>query len=274
MLSWQQLWVSRTVVTSLAETQSRFRRAVVAGETLEVAPLLVGGRDAEKRLAIHRRHYETSLVTALLTKFPATAWLAGAPFIAQAARRFIQEQPPMRPCIAEYGDGFPQFLSTCPSADRVPYLRAFAELEWHLGHVSVAVDRQPLTADHFSRIAPDALTEAVLTLQPGVRYLHAAWPIDELIVLHVTRAAPERLLFEPADTWLEIRGARGEFHMNRLDASEFAFRETVQQGQSIGEAAECALDANGAFNPGRALAALIADSLVVTITPPVRPEHS
>jgi hypothetical protein len=53
-------------VSSIADTQSLVRRAVVTGDATRVVPLLIGGRDAGKRLAIHRRHYETSLVTALL----------------------------------------------------------------------------------------------------------------------------------------------------------------------------------------------------------------
>lgn len=257
---------------SLAETQLRLRRAVVTGDTAGVLPLLVGGRHPEKRLAIHRRHYETSLATTLFQTFPATAWLVGASFITEAARRFVREHPPQAPCIAEYGEDFPQFLSTCPAAGRVPYLSGFAELEWHLGCVALAVDGPALAFEDFRKVDVEALMDARLTLQPGLRYLHAPWPIDDLMRLYLTDTAPDRLSFAPAEVWVEVCGARGEFHIDRLDAGEFVFRKTVQAGRSIGDAAECALDANSAFDPGPALAALFARRLVTAVTPGVAKE--
>ena len=70
---------------SLADMQLRIRHAVVDGDTATIAPLLIGGRAPERRLAIHQRHYRSSLVAAVRTKFPATAWLLGMPFLDEAA---------------------------------------------------------------------------------------------------------------------------------------------------------------------------------------------
>ena len=178
---------------SLAETQAALRRAVVDGDFAAAAPLVTGGRIARGRLEIHRRHYETSLVMSLLNRFPATAWLTGETFITEAARRFVREHPPVSPCLAEYGDEFPEFLSRCPGAERMPYLRDFAELDSALGQVSLAVD-------------PEA-----------ARHVHSDWPIDALIKLYLTDSAPEQFVFEPEPVHLEIRGARGEFQINRLE---------------------------------------------------------
>ena len=90
------------------------------GEAETVAPLLVGGNDPRKRLAIHHRHYETSLVTALLDRFPATIWLVGSTFVTETARQFVRRRPPSRPCIAEYGEEFPAFLSAILGAAELP----------------------------------------------------------------------------------------------------------------------------------------------------------
>jgi hypothetical protein len=253
-------------VPPLADIQQRLRRAVVIGEAVGLEALLVGGRQAEKRLAIHHRHYEASLVTALLGKFPATAWLVGTPFLAQAATLFVRAHPPQAPCIAEYGEDFPSFLSTCPDADRVPYLQGFAQLEWHVGHVAVAVDRPVVAAQEFWRIDVAALSEATLTLQGGLRYLQASWPIDDLMKPYLMKRVPDQLSLTPADVWIEVRGARGEFQINRLEASDFMFRQAVLDGRSIGEAAERALDSSAAFEPGHALATLVTDGLVTAIT--------
>lgn len=252
---------------SLADTQAAVRHAVVTGDSALVAPWIVGGRNAEKRLEIHRRHHEASLATAVLGRFPATAWLAGAPFMTEAARHFVREHPPTSPCLAEYGDAFPRFLSRCPGAESLPYLAAFAELDWALGYVSVAVDGSPMPATVLTGVGAGGLLEARLILQPGLWHLRSDWPIDDLIGLYLTDSAPDRFSFEPRAVQLEIRGARGEFQIRRLDPGVFIFRQQVRNGLPIGAAAERALAADSGFDPAQALASVFADGLVVEVTP-------
>lgn len=250
---------------TLADIQSLVRDAVIAGETGPLEPLLSGGGKALARLEIHRRNYEASLINALLQKFPASAWLAGTSFLSQGAMMYVHRHPPEVPCIAEYGAGFPRFLSQCPGAQRVPYLRAFAELEWCLGQVAIAVDEPCLAPGALSPIAPEVLLDLTILFQAGVRYLAADWPVDDLIKLYLAESAPEYLSFEPAAIWLEIRGARGEFSLTRLSAGEFLFRQSIREGNSIGAAVECAIDADTNFDPGTAMASLLASGLVTGI---------
>ena len=104
---------------ALADTQLRFRDAVIQGDAplvVALQSLLVGGRNPEKRLAVYQRNYRSSLVDALLVKFPATGWLLGTPLLTEVATRFIREHPPQVPCIAEYGAAFPDFLSKCQNS--------------------------------------------------------------------------------------------------------------------------------------------------------------
>ena len=64
---------------------------------------------------------------------------------------------------------------------------------------------------------------------------------------------------------IEVRGARGEFQFSRLDAGNFTFRKSAWEGRSIGQAAALALDVNEMFDPGQALAALLAGCFMVRI---------
>jgi hypothetical protein len=256
----------------LAEIQSGIRDAVVAGDAAGIGSMLVGGGDGRMRLQIHRRHYVTSLVNAIVEKFPATGWLVGTRFLTEAARQYVPQHPPGAPCIAEYGAGFPRFLSECPGAERVPYLPEFAQLEWHVGHVAIAIDEPAVSMEELAAIPANSLPDVRLTLQPGLRYFHASWLVDELMKLYLAEAAPEQFEFEPANAWIEVRGARGEFNINPLDQAEFVFRERIVQRQSIAAAAECALDADAAFDAGKALAMLIASNLVIAVTAAARSE--
>jgi hypothetical protein len=252
-------------VRALPDLQRGVRDALVLGHISGLEPLLVGGRDASKRLAIHQRHYHASLVTTLLDRFPATVWLAGSEFVTDGAREFVHEHPPSRPCIAEYGERFPAFLATRQGALEIPYLRQFGELEWHVSQVSISVDVPPVTRADFTTIDPATVADVRLTLQPGLRYVHADWAIDELMSLYLSNRAPDQFLLRPGDVWLETCGARGELRMNRLASSEYAFRVALAAGVSLADAAVSALVVDAAFDAGQALLRLVAERLVAGI---------
>jgi hypothetical protein len=113
----------------------------------------------ERRLAIHQRHYAGSLTRALVERFPATVWLVGSDLVARAARAFVREHPE-KPCIAEYGEGFPSYLGAHAKTDALPYLAQFAEIEWHLGRLALATDDSP-----------------------HVHVMHVDWSLDELMAV-------------------------------------------------------------------------------------------
>lgn len=257
----------------LAEVQQQIRDAVVADDLRGAAPLLIGGTDATKRLAIHRRHYETSLVAALMGRFPATAWLMGSAMVESAARVFVRAQPPTAPCIAEYGQDFPKFLAAWPGSERVSYLQAFADLDWHLGRLAVAVDLPAVTRDSIAGVPPDQLADIRLTIQAGTHYVKASRPVDDLIRLYLANDASDLIELPETGVWIEARGARGAFRFVRIAPATFAFRVALASGLSIGDSAERAWAADASFDPGAALALLVDAGLVVAIDGRARDER-
>lgn len=247
----------------LADLQAAVRSAVVEGDPSAVASLLRGGGDARKRLAIHQRHYATSLVTALLDRFPATVWLVGSGLVTDAARDFVRERPPSKPCIAEYGEDFPTFLSSRAGVTQVPYLGEFAGLEWHSSRLALAIELPPIC--DLSAVDPAHLAETPLAIQPGVHHLHLHWGLDHVIAFYLTDSPPDTYSLEAADVWLEIRGARGQLQMNRMTCGGFAFRAALTAGAPLGDAAMAAVDAEPAFDVGQALMALLSEGLVTAI---------
>jgi Putative DNA-binding domain len=249
----------------LADFQAQVRGAIVDGTIAPLAPFLTGGVEPLKRFAIHQRHYEASLVRALVEKFPAVVWLAGSPFVTAAAAAFIRQSPPRAPCIAEYGEGFPAFLAERAETQDIPWLRWVGELEWQLSHAALAIEHAPLSIEALAKIAPERLADCTLTLQPGLYYLAAPWPVDELLKLFLSDDAPDSYALDVEDVFLEVRGARGAFSMTRLDAATFIFRRALAQGLSVGGAAEQALDADPGFDAGYGLVQLIAAGLATAI---------
>lgn len=250
----------------LAEFQRRMRHAVVDGDVTAMAPLLhAGGRDAARRADIHRRHYQTSLVAALMGRFPATAWLVGSPVVEAAAAGFVRARPPAVPCIAEYGEGFPAWLAGQMATGQVPYVEAFAALDWQLGRLAVSADGPALAALQMAALPPDALADTVLALQDGAYYTTAEWPIDALMKVFLGERTGAIATVEPEPVWLEARGSRGVVSIARLSAAEWAFRHAIQLGLPIGVAAEQAWHVDARCDPGVALASLFTAGLVTAI---------
>src|SRR5262249_60289215 len=106
--------------------------------------------------------------------------------------------------------------------------------------------------DSLSPVEINTLMDTSLMLQAGLRSLQASWPVDGPMKLYLTDTAPSEYLLAPTDVWLEVRGSRGGFHIDRLDAAEFVFRNAILERQPIGTAAERALDAGAGFDLRRA----------------------
>ena len=249
----------------LSDLQHRVRNTLVRDDASGIESMLVGGRDPGRRLAIHRRHYTASLVTALLGRFPATVWLVGSSFMTNAAREFAHLRPPSRPCMAEYGDAFPAFVASRPGVEMIPYLQQFAELEWHLGRLALALDGPAICSSGLAMLKGAVASICKVVLQPGVAYLQTAWAIDELIAVYWSGRAPDRFTLQRCDLWLELRGSRGELSMKRLNRGDFTFRACLVAGASLIEAALSALDADEAFDAGEAFLQLVSDGLILTI---------
>jgi len=249
-------------VLALFDLQQRFARAMTTGNGTALVGHLLGGSDPATRLAIHSRHYATSLATALCEKFPASAWLAGAAVVRDAASAYARLYPPLQPCIAEYGRDFPRFIARHWRAAHLPYLEAFAELEWAVGRASIAIDAPSLSWTELANRGAERLVDSTLGLQLGVYYVRAAWRIDELMQAYLGGAAPERFGLLNTATLIEVQGARGAFQLTRLDPATFAFRTALVGGRTIGEAAEAALAIDATFDLGNGLRALVAAGLV------------
>lgn len=250
---------------AVAEAQAWIARALLGAEEHGISPVLVGGANPRARFAIHARNYEESLWAVLAAKFPATIWLAGAQMVDAAARAFLRARPPRRPCVAEYGADFPEFLAHFDGARTLPYLRAFAELEWAVGQVSIAVDRAPLAWSVFVAVGVERLLGAQVDLQEGARYVRAAWRIDELMKTFLQGPEPDRFQLAEVDTCIEVRGSRGAVAIERLEPAELAFRSSLAAGRPIEAAAGEALEVDEGFDVGEALRRLVHARLAVEL---------
>jgi hypothetical protein len=246
----------------LPDLQTEIAAAVVGGGVPACTGLLTGGDDPTRRLAIHSRHYAASLARSLVERFAATVWLAGSELLTQAAMGFVREHPPTRPCIAEYGEGFPSYLASC-GGTVLPYLGQFATVDWHLGRLAVAIDVASLQT--LADCEPAHPAGVCLALQPGTEYVALDWSLDELFRFYLCNETPAQYVLRNEPCWLELRGSRGELWLNRLTKSDYVFRQAVAHGSTLGRAAQFATGADEGFDPGRATLAMLQAGLVTEV---------
>jgi hypothetical protein len=253
-------------VPRLAELQRTFADTVIGGTAVgHLASALTGGRDPHARLGIHIRHYQTSLVTALHMKFPATHWLVGSELVAAAARAYVHAWPPTRPCIAEYGRGFPAFLARFERARGIPYLRMFAELESAAAEAATAIELPTLAWQDVASVGSERLLACTVGIQPGTHYLRSRWRVDELMKMYLGDSVPDRFVVGRLETCIEVRGARGALRIARLDRATFAFRAALAAQRSIGDSAARALRYGASFDAGAALRELVHIGLATSV---------
>ena len=246
----------------IADLQGDITGAMLTGSDLLRAPI-IGGADPNRRFAIHRRHYAASVTRTIVERFAATVWLVGSAPIVDAATAFVQEHPPTRPCMAEYGHAFLAFLES-RSDDALPaYVSQFAAIDWHMGRVAIAADAPAITSPaHYDRAG---IADARMSLQNGVAYLLLDWSLDELMAFYLSGNAPDAYALRVESVFLEIRGSRGVLRMQRLSRGEFVFRSALARGSTLGEAASAAADLDAAFGPIDAVPRLLGERLVTDV---------
>ena len=249
----------------LAELQQTVADALIRGDSRGVRCRMRGGRDPHARLEVHVRHYETSLVTALHMKFPATQWLVGSELVAAAARAYVHARPPNRPCIAEYGRTFPVFLAQFARGRGLPYLRMFTELELAAGETATAIGLPPLEWSEVAKAGAERLLDCTAGVQSGTRYLRSRWPVDELMKIYLSGSTPERFVVAAAQACIEIRGARGELRIIRLNRATFAFRAALAARRTIEDSVARALRHEPQFDAGAALRDAVQSGLLTSL---------
>lgn len=114
---------------SLRETQEKFAKGMLGGRDAD-ALIVKDWLDPKQRMAIYHHHFKATLREALALTFPVVARLVGVHFFNAMADAFTVANPPARPCLAEYGDGFPAFIGGFEPAQSLPYLADVALFEW------------------------------------------------------------------------------------------------------------------------------------------------
>ena len=224
---------------NLAALQTAYRDYLLTGESAQLAPAIVADAfDAAERLAIYRNNFLISLCEALRANFPVTLQLVGGDFFEQAARRFVLAHPPQRPCLFEYGAGFPDYLRGLPQLNSLPYVAEMARFEFARIAAYNAPTEQHVSPEMLAALPPDRLKAfpirrarhaQIVTVHAPVLELWTAHqkPDPDLSGIDMTRR-PHALLVCRPERMLTVR---------ELDPSTAQFLSAVESETHLGAAA-------------------------------------
>ncbi|HET6161229.1 MAG TPA: DNA-binding domain-containing protein [Dongiaceae bacterium] len=170
---------------TLAQLQSAYRDYLLSGDSAKLAPAIVADAfDAGERLSIYRNNFLISLGEALKSNFPVTLQLLGNDFFEQAARRFVLAQPPLRPCLFEYGASFADYLHGLPQLAALPYVAEMAGFEFARITAYNAPIEQHLSTDMLAGLSEEQLETLPIRRAQHTRIVTVHAPIIELWQAH------------------------------------------------------------------------------------------
>jgi hypothetical protein len=261
---------------TLRDLQRGFRRALLERDEAALDQLILeDGLPTAERLAVYRNNVVSSLTTALKDVFPAVCRLVDERFFDYAAHAFLTARPPERPCLAEYGAGFADFLAGFPPCRELVYLPDVARLEWLIHAAAHAADAVPATPTALHGFAPGDTPRLTFRFQPSLALIASPWPIDRIWGANKPDGVAEEAIdIDAGGATLEVRRRDSEIAVRALPAANFAFRRVLHGGGQLEAAAEAAFAEDGDFDLARALVELFSDGLVlgVVLAPPTAGE--
>lgn len=243
---------------ALRDLQTAFAAHLKGEDWPDLADTVVGDTiSATARLRIHRHHVGQSLVGALAATFPTVQAIVGEAFFRTMAEGFVVRELPAQPVLAEYGAGFPAFVSGYRPAAALPYLADMAKLDWALNLAFHAPQEDRLTASSLADL-PEHLFDLKPALAAGSTVLRSPYPIDRIWHASQPGATVGTVSLEEGPASVLVLRRPDDAAFASVDAAEQAFLAALDEGSSLGEAAQAAVFVEPAADPSRIFARLLA----------------
>lgn len=214
--------------------------------------IVAAGVPPERRLAIHRNHYATTLVDALAGIFEATRALLGGAYFDAFARRFARANPPCSPCLFEYGAALPAALAVAPGMAEHGYAADLARLEWAMHESFHAPAAPALAPSRLSALPADKIGDVRLRPRPSLRLVNAGFPVDDLWRQARAGDVEPGVLAGPP-VWLLLLRPDFDVAMERTTEALYMLTTELAAGAALAEAAEKAAAQVEGFDFGATL---------------------
>jgi hypothetical protein len=246
-----------SAMLSLDQLQRLMCSAIFGRHEPELLALIEpDGIQPEARLRIYCNHATVTLTEALKTIFPVVCRLVGERFFAYAAHKYINKTPPSRPCLAEYGESFPDFLASFPACSNLVYLADVARLEWAITQSLHAEEPRPL--DRSALVSPDL----VLSLHPASQLVASQWPIDRIWQANQPDGDTDAVIdLDTGGVRLQVYRRGDRVVIRGVEESTYVFLDVLARGARLIDAVEAARRVSPMFDAAASLSFLFEEEL-------------
>jgi hypothetical protein len=226
-----------------AEFEAALRGAAVPAQVTAREP-----DEVARRFAVYRNNVAVSLTEALRQRFPVIERLVGSDFFRAMALHYAGENRPETPVLAEWGQGFPDFLASFPPLAAFPYMADVARIEYARGRAFHAADRAAIDPQAFLGADPISLR---LALHPSVLLLHLSCPAVSIWARNqpAARHDANEPLPDAAETALILRDLTFDVQVFSVGAGDAALIGALLRRETLAEAALAAQMAQPGHDP-------------------------
>ncbi|MBU6247770.1 MAG: putative DNA-binding domain-containing protein [Xanthomonadaceae bacterium] len=261
------------VVPALLELQSRFLDALYDDAEAGPTEALVGaGLDPAARLRIYRHAAAQIHADALRATYPALLALVGEAFFEQVGVHYRRAHPSRSGNLQAFGAHFADFLESLQATGTLPYLGDVARLEWQRQQAALAGTAEALSAGVVGEAFAGVDGAVRIALHPSVRRFASPHPVLS-IWQYAMQPSPGRLTLPEHGDRLLLWRSEAEVAMAPIDAASFACIGALLCGVTLDAAHAAARAKDSAFDLPACITSLVAQELVVAITPVHRKEH-
>ena len=236
---------------------AEFSRATLDADTpMPEGVLAHHGQRPEKRFHIYRNNVVTSLIGAITSQFMTIQTLVGEEFFKALAKLYVTEHPPSSPVLAEYGDGFAEFIERFPPLAHLPFLADVARIDRARVIAFHAADKEPLSQADLDAMEESQLETLRFSLHPSLRIVASSYAAFSIWQDNQKGAKPQEFNASEPQTAMVWRP-----HLTvrtvALTPAMMTTLENLSLGHTLSQIAEDGKEAIDAFAQLLALGALV-----------------
>ncbi|RKF18114.1 DUF2063 domain-containing protein [Alginatibacterium sediminis] len=161
--------------------QRQFVRSLLENDTEQRQAVATSWATLPYGIEIYRNNVFASLSSALKDNFPNTIALVGDEFFTHLAKNYVEHYGCNTPCVVDYGELFPQFLSEQAQLASLPYVSQIAYLEQKMRRCAQCpIDQQMLGLKDLNRLSEQQLTSIKFRLASHAQLLNSHAPVLSL----------------------------------------------------------------------------------------------
>ena len=215
--------------------------------------------------AVYRNGFIKTCVEVLKSNYPVVMSLVGEDYFFTLAHLFVQKYPPRQGSLTGYGLEFPAEIEVRISQHQLPYLADIASLDRAWFECYFAADGYSLSGDDINELESDAvsLTALPMSLAPWVKMVKTQFDVADLwTTLKHQGQLESNINVVPDSQTILVWRKEGTINLRQLSAGEQKFLVAVHRRETLGTAAEEALEADPEFDLTHYFAAFLQQGIL------------